>query len=71
MLVIFDDRRFPPHSGPQPKPASGVQNSQWTQSPGHRVVRDQAQWERFECFFEGRYFFDLSPGTRRILPMLL
>lgn len=53
MLVLFDDCWFPPRAGPQPEPVSGVHNSRWVQSPGHRVLRDRSQWPRLERYVRG------------------
>lgn len=39
LLVLFDDcHRTDPELGTQPLPVTGVHNSGWKQSPGHRVV---------------------------------
>ena len=54
MFAMFDDCAFghttDPIYGPQPVVVPGWYANGWTPSPGHKIVRDQAQWPRLEKY---------------------
>ncbi len=54
MPALFDDcvfgPIFDPVYGPQPVVVPGWYANGWTPSPGHSIVRDQAQWPRLETY---------------------
>ena len=54
MFALFDDCAFghttDPIYGPQPVVVPGWYANGWTPSPGHKIVRDQAQWPRLEKY---------------------
>jgi len=54
MLVLFDSCWNPrPKLGPQHKPAPGVHNSGWVQSPGARALADSSQYPRLKAYTVG------------------
>jgi len=54
MFVLFDDCWNPtPLLGKQPRPAPGVHNSGWVQSPGPQMVADPGSWSRLERYVKG------------------
>ncbi|MDR1191911.1 MAG: 1,4-beta-xylanase [Verrucomicrobiales bacterium] len=54
MLVFFDSCWHPfPRLGPQCAPEPGVHNSRWVQSPGLRVLRRPADFDRLRPYLTG------------------
>lgn len=54
MFVLFDSVWDPdPKLGIQRKPAPGVHNSGWVQSPGAAALRDESQYPRLREYVEG------------------
>jgi len=54
VLVLFDSCWDPfPKLGPQHPPIPGVHNSGWVQSPGARVLQDQAQYAKLKSYVVG------------------
>ena len=54
LFVLFDDCWHDGAKlGPQPEPVPGRHNSGWLQSPGHRVVADEAMLPRLEAYVRG------------------
>lgn len=54
--VLFDDQNVAnrgPTAGPQPEPAPGVHNSQWTPSPGSSKVVDREEWPNLKAYVQG------------------
>lgn len=51
MFVFFDDCwRDDPRPGKQPAPRPGIHNSGWVKSPGTKVLKNPAQWDRLEGY---------------------
>lgn len=47
LIVLLDDVWNPdPKAGPQPAPKPGVHNSRWIQSPGRKILSDEASWDQ-------------------------
>ena len=58
MWVLFDDCAFgyppktEPYLGEQGEPLPGEYAPYWTPSPGHSIVDDKSQWEKFEKYIK-------------------
>jgi len=51
MFVFFDDCwNTNPKIGKQPDPRPGIHNSMWVQSPGKKIVKNNAAWQRLEDY---------------------
>mgnify|MGYP005670046829 FL=1 len=71
IIVLFDDcHRANPKLGPQYLPVKGIHNSGWSQSPGHKIVKDisngsTSELKRLKNFTQG--ILDLYRNDQRIL----
>ena len=71
IIVLFDDcHRANPKLGSQYLPVKGIHNSGWSQSPGHKIVKDisngsTSELKRLKNFTQG--ILDLYRNDQRIL----